>query len=102
MKIELMANIKAYSQSVALLALSIPLALVGYATLCLSLCIALSQHLGLRSALLLLGGAHVVGAATCALVAVRKLRGVDPMHESAYEAKATLSFAGRVSNGKPP
>jgi multidrug transporter EmrE-like cation transporter len=102
-RLELLADIKAYGQRVAILAAFIPFVFLGYALVCLGLAVELSRWLGLGGALFLVGGVHLFGAAAATLLAIRKLQGMHLMHESTHEANESVSsLTSRITNGKAP
>src|SRR5512138_3652401 len=62
LRLELLADIKAYGSRVAVLGALIPIVFLGYAFICLGICVVLSRWLGLSVALFLVGGVHLVCA----------------------------------------
>lgn len=102
-RLELLADIKSYSSRVAILAALVPIVFLGYAFVCLGICLVLSQWLGLSVALFLVGGVHLVGAIAASLVAARRLQNMHPMSESVCEAaESVTSLAARITNGQEP
>src|SRR5512145_1471834 len=102
-RLELLADIKAYSSRVAILAALVPIVFLGYAFVCLGTCVVLSKWLGLGVALFLVGGVHLVGAVAASFVAARRLQNMHPMSESVCEASESVSsLAARISSGPEP
>ena len=90
-RVELLADARNCGRKVAIVALTIPFLLLGYAILCVGLGVCLSPTLGLGTALLLVGGVHLVGGAIALFIAARSLQDVRWMTESAHEASGSLS-----------
>ena len=102
-RVELLADIRAYGQRLAILAALIPFVLLGYALVCLGFSLVLSRWLDLGVALFLVGGVHFVGAVIASFAALRKLHGLMLFHDSAYEANQSVSsLTARITNGKGP
>jgi hypothetical protein len=102
-RLELVADVKANARHVAVVALIVPFAFLGYALACVGLAVVLSSWLGLAGALFLVGGVHLIGGAIAVGVALGNLRRINLMRDTANEVNrsvATLA-AARVTNGAP-
>ncbi len=102
-RLELVADVKNYGRQVALIALIVPILLIGYAIVCLGLAALLAPLIGHAGGLLVVGGAHVVVGAVAIMVAVGRLRRAQPMSDSVEEASRSMeTFApSRIGNGAP-
>jgi hypothetical protein len=102
-RLELVADVKSYGRQVGIIALIVPILFIGYAILCLGLAAALAPWLGRAGGLLLVGGAHILMGAIAIMMAVRRLRGAQPMSESVEEMNRSMeTFSpARVGNGVP-
>jgi uncharacterized membrane protein YqjE len=102
-RLELVADVKSYGRQVALIALIVPVLLIGYAIVCLGVAALLAPLIGHAGSLFLVGGAHVVLGAIAIMVAVGRLRRAQPMSDSVEEMSRSMeTFApARVGNGVP-
>jgi hypothetical protein len=100
-RLELVADVKSYGRQVALIALIVPILLMGYAIVCLGLAALLAPLVGHAGGLFLVGGAHVVIGAIAIMVAVGRLRRAQPLAESVEEMSRSMeTFApARAGNG---
>lgn len=90
-RLELHADLKTSFRRLLGLAIPLLFGMLGYAILCMGLAIALGRQMGLVSSLCLVGGVHLSGAAGAGAIAVRRLRGLNLMTETAQEFNRSVT-----------
>lgn len=100
-RLELTSDVRNLGGRLLRLALFVPLLLVGHALLTFALVLSLADQLGMRGALLLVGGLHfVIGICGCTYAA-RSLRHVRVLDRSRDELERSLSTVGTAATGGP-
>jgi hypothetical protein len=90
-RLELLADVKSLGRRLAMLIAVVSLALLGYAIACMGIAVGLSRWIGLSGALILVGGVHLVGAASALWAVLHVLRNKAFFPETADEMNQSVS-----------
>lgn len=100
-RLEFTQDLKTQGRRIATMAMAALFALIGYLLICVGLGLVIAQWVGLPTAFLLVGCAHLVIGAFTSLIALRRLQAMNWMHGTISEIdKSVSSLAPKVAKAE--